>query len=515
MAGDGGCQHSAGVLEAGKLSKTTHDKIIQNIIDSGRVGFDKVHAGLDCLGSLGIPTGVGLVPEDLHDKEKYPEFHATVMGNFEAVAKALDVKGNFSLPFPLWDPFALGLKFGLDVSFDLDLGSFPMISIPDLAFALNLKIPDLIKLDIPNLMVPMPSPFPPDLPEFKIPDFDLAPLYLDWLEFHLWPLKIPELMLSLAIPDFAISALFPPSLCPVIKEVSKAGLFGTSFDGEAAKQIATGELIVFTSKCASIAVASVLVGDGGTSGVTGTLGTKYGFREATEAVSGKEAFARQATIQAYKKVFNKEPTLKEVQFVQAVGRAENGYGRNWPLPPKGKSLPPDAASSNNWGNIQGSGPAGYFEWKGFISKNVDGKIVETEYTTKYAKWSSPVEGAMALIHELYVKRPYVHNAVMNDKSLYMPVYLMSAEAVLGKNWIERQAKSLPPDPNAMIPMSEGGLTYYAAAPTVYFNGITKSMKYIMKDLKEETDFDMVSKSSLPYDPYDWEQDLGPQTEVFI
>ncbi len=88
-AEDPGCQHSAGALEDGKLSKTTYDKIVQNIIDDGKLGFGDVHPELGCSSDLGLPASNGWIPEDLHDKEKYPDFHKNVMGNFEKVALAL------------------------------------------------------------------------------------------------------------------------------------------------------------------------------------------------------------------------------------------------------------------------------------------------------------------------------------------------------------------------------------------------------------------------------------------
>lgn len=479
-----GCQHSAGILDInnpGKLTETAYNRIIKNIIDDGKLGFSNVHPDLPCAADLGIPTAVGLVPEDLYDKEKYPDFHKNVMGNFEAVALALDVKGNFSLPFPFWDPFAIALSLNLAIP-SFDLPDLPTLTPPDLALALNIKIPEL-----PDIQALLSIP---KLPEFKLPtidfNFNLPPDWLQLFDFQLWPLKLPEILLKLIIPDlnFVIGMIsIPPNVCPVIKKVADAGLFGPANAGDLSKAIAIGELTAFTGQCLTITAISMLVGDGGPAGITGQLGTQYGFRKA-EAAPGNDmdSKARNTVIQAFKEEFNREPTLKEAQFAQLIGKMENGYGSAWP-----SGAPPEAKSSNNWGNIHGNGDAGSFK---HIDYDANGK----KYPTSYAMYGSPVSGARALIRQLYVKRPYILDAINNDKSLYKPIFLMSSQAVLGKK------KTSPPGDDAIIPPSAGGLTYYEASPEIYLKNARAGLKIIMKALKEETDFDIEATSDVPYDP---------------
>lgn len=484
-----GCQHSAGILDInnpGKLTETAYNRIIKNIIDDGKLGFSNVHPDLPCAADLGIPTAVGLVPEDLYDKEKYPDFHKNVMGNFEAVALALDVKGNFSLPFPFWDPFAIALSLNLAIP-SFDLPDLPTLTPPDLALALNIKIPEL-----PDIQALLSIP---KLPEFKPPtidfNFNLPPDWLQLFDFQLWPLKLPEILLKLIIPDlnFVIGMIsIPPNVCPVIKKVADAGLFGPANAGDLSKAIAIGELTAFTGQCLTITAVSMLVGDGGPAGITGQLGTQYGFRKAEPAAGNDmDSKARNTLIQAFKEEFNREPTLKEVQFAQLVARGENGYGTAWPGPRN--NWPAQATQSNNWGNIHGKGSAGSFT---FIDYDSEGK----KYQTSYAMYSSPVDGARALLRQLYVQRPYVLEAIQNDKSLYKPIFLMSSRAVFGNPGY----KTKKPGDDAIIPPSAGGLTYYEAAPEIYLKNARAGLKIIMKALKEETDFDIEATSNVPYDP---------------
>jgi len=472
-----GCQHSAGALENGKLSESTYNKIVQNIIDSGEKGFAVVHPELPCAESLGINAAPGLVPKDLHDKQKYPDFHNNVMGDFEKIALALDLEGQFSLPYPLWDPFAIGLKLGLDVSFELP--DLPTITPVDLALALNIKIPDL-----PDLVVSLGIPSPPSL-NFSLPSLDLN-LLLDLSLFMGWPLKLPEFILGLAFPPdigFVMDMLkVPPDPCPVIKKMLENQMFGPAKTTDLTKAIVIAEKASFASKAATIAVVSLIVGDGGENGFTGTAGKNYGFRDAVP-VKGKDfdSKARNVVIEAFKIEFGREPYLKEAQFIQLIGRMENGYGTAWPK--DRKYWPPQATSSNNWGNIHGSGDAGSFQ---YIDYNNGGQ----PYGTSYAMYSSPVAGCRALIRHLLKVRPYIHQAILEDKSLYKPIFLMSSTAVFGKN------KKPPAGPDAVIPE---GKTYYEADPGYYLNNARIGLKVIMKNLNEKTDFDIMATSNVPYE----------------
>lgn len=484
-AEDPGCQHSAGVLENGKLSQTTYDRIIDDIIKSGELGFGNVSL-FPCSAGKSIGPAIGLVPKDLHDKDKYPDFHKNAMGNFEKVALALDIKGNFSFPPPFMDPFALALKLDLDMP-SFDIMKLPTLTPPELLLSLGMKMPELPKL---TALVKIPSP--PDFSAY-IPSIDLnVNLPLPGLDakfqFQMWPLKLLNLLIDLAIPpkiDFIFGLLkVPPDVCPVIEKAVDAQLFGPAGSGDLTKVIVVQELATFTGQCATIAVTSLLVGDGGGPGLTGNLGTQFGFKKATPVPGTSEhQNARNILIQAYKSIFNVEPTIKELQFVQTIAQLENHYGKAWVG--GRKQTPPEAYQSNNWGNIHGTGPAGSFT-------HIDYDANGNQYKTKFAMYPSPVEGAKAIINELFVKRSYVHDAIMKKNNLYTPVYYMSSKAVLGSGY-----KQNPPTQgtDALFPMAKGGLTYYEAEPNYYFeNNVKPALKQTTEALNESPEFDVESKT---------------------
>lgn len=483
-AEDPGCQHSAGVLENGKLSQTTYDKIIDDIIKSGELGFGNVSM-FPCSAGKSIGPAIGLVPKDLHDKEKYPDFHKNTMGNFEKIALALDVKGNFSFPPPIMDPFALALKLDLDMP-SFDIMKLPTLTPPELILSLGMRMPELPKL---TALVSIPKP--PDFSAY-IPSIDLnvnlpKPGLDAKFQFQMWPLKLLDLVMSLTIPpkvDFIFGLLkVPPDVCPVIEQAVDAKLFGPTASGDLTKVIVVQELATFTGQCATIAVTSLLVGDGGGPGLTGNLGTQFGFKQATPVTGNTEhQSARNTLTQAYKSMFNTEPTVKELQFAQCIATLENHYGKAWVG--GRKQTPPEAYRSNNWGNIHGSGPAGSFV-------HIDYDANNNQYKTTFAMYPTPVDGAKALLNELFVKRSYVRDAILNKSNLYTPIYYMSSKAVLGSGY--RQS---PPTQgaDAMFPMSSGGLTYYEADPGYYFDNNAKpAMKQVIDSIGEPSEFDLESK----------------------
>lgn len=470
-AEDPGCQHSAGVLKDGKLSEPAYNKIIQDIKDAGQLGFGAVSM-FPCTTGAGLPASIGIVPQDLEDKEKYPDFHKNVMGMFEKVALALDLKGNFSLPFPLWDPFAIALKLELDPP-SFQIPDLPTLTPPDLLLSLNLKFPK----ELPDITALLSIP---EFPKLNIPSLDLSINSIEFptfLDFNLWPLKLPDLVLGLAVPPDLNLILdlikIPPSPCPIIETVVKAQLFGPTNEGDLTKIIAIQELATFTGQCASVTVAAMLVGDGGESGVTGNLGTQYGWREATPSdKKNQDAFKRNDLIIAYKAIFDKEPTQKEAQFIQVIGKMENAYGTAWWGKSKKAKIPPDAKTSNNWGNIHGQGSAGSFQW-------IDFDANDKPYTVSFAKYASSIDGAYRLIQELFKRRPYIHDAILNGTTLEDPIFKMSSKFTL--------SNAAP----------AGALTYYVADPKKYFNSALISIKTVMKNLDEGTEYADVPGGKLP------------------
>lgn len=464
---DPGCLHSAGALQDGKLSENCYNRIIDDIKKAGELGFGEVSM-FPCDTGTKLGPCPGLVPQDLERKDLYPEFHSDIMGTFEKVALALDVKGNMlQAIFPFWDPFAMAMKLNIEMpSFNiLDL---PSITPPELAAKLNLQLPDLLQLPFKLPGVPAL----PAIPEIPFPDYNLMVDFPPGLharfDFNLWWTKLIDFVLQMCVPDLGIvMPLFsvPPSPCSFIEKVVQAQLFGPAEPGDLAKVIALQELATFTGQCVSIVVPSQIIGDGGPLGLTGTTGAAYGWRTATPVSSTiEDGDPRNMVRLALKNFYGVEPTLKEVQFVQAIAKAENGYGKGWIQGPNGESPPPEVRAAHNWGNVHGSGTAGSVTWYDVRIEN--GKDVK--YSTAFARNNSEYDAALYVVKNSLGTRPYVRDAILKGKSLWEPVYLMSPEAF---------NKKVVPD------MKVPG--YYGVGPSKYFYNMQLAIYSIMGNLKEE------------------------------
>lgn len=99
--------------------------------------------------------------------------------------------------------------------------------------------------------------------------------------------------------------------------------------------------------------------------------------------------ARVLILAAFATRFGRQATRPEAQCVQAVGELESGYASYWH---------PPGVDSNNWGAIQGSGPAGAFQYVD-THPNPDG--TSTQYATTFAKYHSMAEGAEYLVRTVY------------------------------------------------------------------------------------------------------------------
>lgn len=102
---------------------------------------------------------------------------------------------------------------------------------------------------------------------------------------------------------------------------------------------------------------------------------------ATTGVSSSKTSAAPTDAKAYEIAKRAQPSMPEaqIQYALAVARGEGFYGNGWGNDP---SL---GAGSNNWGAVQGTGDAGYFE---HIDHHADG----TQYTTKFKRYSTPEAG---------------------------------------------------------------------------------------------------------------------------
>jgi hypothetical protein len=112
--------------------------------------------------------------------------------------------------------------------------------------------------------------------------------------------------------------------------------------------------------------------------------------------------AREILVSIWQKATGLEPTIPELQYVQAVGRFEGNYGSAW-------------NNANNWGAIQCN----------HAPPCVPGECIETgdsqatgqKYTWCYRVWPTPEAGALGFVPLLTVKRPRTWEAMKKGQTL--------------------------------------------------------------------------------------------------
>lgn len=256
-----GVMHSVKVLVDGKLT--------QEFIDT-RIRILK-------------EKGPGITPPDLEDVKKYPDFHKEVLPKYKEIAAAFDMQGNFSLPPPIIDPFAMVAKFNAPAlpDFNFDITKLPMLNPAELAMMLELPIAEFTA-KIPTIFlqpppIPPPFPAPPTLDAYlKINSpFDLK--FQDKFNFDFWPKGLPDLFGKIFEVFFSapnkIFGLVEPKINVdfAIQAALDANLFGPSLPGDRFKLIVVKDLSEFTGQCAMIGTTATLVGDGGPSGLVGKM----------------------------------------------------------------------------------------------------------------------------------------------------------------------------------------------------------------------------------------------------
>lgn len=272
--------HSVGILKDNELSESFKTKTIERLKQKGKIGLGNLP--IPCkseLESIGVPLGpMDVVPDDLEDKEKYPDFHNAVMNNYKAIALFLDLQGNFSL-FPIFDPFALSIKLGIEIP-KINILTLPSLTIPQLAFLFKKPVIEMPQILLKLIQIP---PQLPPIPEFP-PKIDLylgvsllTPPFWDRFAFDFWQIKLISVLLQL--PDifldinFILGLLKPfPPICPIVKLIFEKEVFGpTDPSTETMKIIIVQDLIEFTAEASMITMTGLIVGDGGKNGLVGKL----------------------------------------------------------------------------------------------------------------------------------------------------------------------------------------------------------------------------------------------------
>jgi peptidoglycan hydrolase-like protein with peptidoglycan-binding domain len=128
--------------------------------------------------------------------------------------------------------------------------------------------------------------------------------------------------------------------------------------------------------------------------------------------------ARKDAAEGFKLKFFREPTLPEVQMLQAIGALETGYGTGWKGAGKGSFNMGAITAGNSWtGDV-------------FVYKDSypDDQGVNHWYETRFRKYPNAVEGWKDLANIMYEDRPSVLSAASAGDSygvsaaLYETVY---------------------------------------------------------------------------------------------
>ena len=257
-----GVMHNIGVLKDGKATQEFYDFTIRRL-------------------KKNYPDAV---PSDIEDKEKYPGFHNRILPQYESISKSLDVQGQFSLPPPIMDPFALTAKFNTpDVAANLsfDIGKLPTLNPGELAFMIDIPLAKFAA-EVPTLVQPPPTSISQIFPNLPVPEVDLGinlpppSKFCSWFKFESWPLSLPNLFFSalgkLATPT-AIFDLCKPQINVdgIVQAAIDAQLFGPSDPGENFKIAVAKDMAEYTAHSVVVGVVAKTIGDGGQKGLTGKV----------------------------------------------------------------------------------------------------------------------------------------------------------------------------------------------------------------------------------------------------
>ena len=295
MAGPG-CMTTNGVLKDGKLTPEFKAATIARLKKMSKEGSKAGNPLLSgCKFADAIPPS-DIIPDDIEDEEKYPDFHKEVWKLYEDALKSFDVEGNFSLPPPIMDPTALVNKLGGDASkVSFDIKGLPSLNPAELGLILGegglteLAVPVKFAADIPKLVAPPPPVAMPDTLGLNLPTpsldltINLPPGsgFSEKFEVDSWPLAVfkafPDIVTGLLDPGnlFKLATEVPASPCFAIEPLVEGNAFGPSDDGDKMKKIVQQDLASVTGKAATVAAVAQVIGDGGRPGLTGKLCTDF------------------------------------------------------------------------------------------------------------------------------------------------------------------------------------------------------------------------------------------------
>lgn len=274
-----GCQVDAGIIdEKCKLTPKAKNKFIQAVIDELTYGT----SGLPVPPLFPCGPDVPAFPwadmlKDLADEKKYPDFHKNILGSYEKIACALNLKSDFKL-LPICCPVSLAFKLGVgNIKINFPSGFIPFLipNPPLLALKMKLLPPPKLIAKFPNLpAIPPPLPKFDIPPNIKIPDFDAL------FDFTLaFALGIPKFLanLVLQIPKLILKLPNLPDLFKLICDIAfSSNLFGNILPSSLVQIVAVKVLTTKVVEMVLIAAIGTTLGSS-PGGITGGIGKFLGY----------------------------------------------------------------------------------------------------------------------------------------------------------------------------------------------------------------------------------------------
>ena len=336
MAEGPGCQVDAGIIDDKcKLTVIARTRFIEAVINELLFGTDLLPV------PPLFPCGDPIPPfpwadqlKDLADEKKYPDFHKNILGSYEKIACALNLKSDFKL-LPICCPISLAFKLGVDIKIKFPSGFIPfMIPNPPL-LALKMKL-----MPPPKLIAKFPSlpAIPPPLPKFdippniKIPDFDAL------FDFTLaFALGIPKFLIALVakIPQLVLKLPSLPDLFKSICEIAfSSNLFGSILPSSLVQIVAVKVLVTKVVEMVFIAAIGTTLGSS-PGGITGGVGKFLGYEPPPDE-------SKEATTTPRDTIVAKAKELVGTGYGQADDKQET-YASNLLLAefPEPKDVPTD------------------------------------------------------------------------------------------------------------------------------------------------------------------------------
>jgi len=293
-----GCQVAAGILKEDDLTLTekAKNKFIEEVKDIVINGSENLTIPSPFPCGDPIPPNPNMDPQafNLEVESIFSDFHKnTVKGQYEKIAKSLNLESTFSLLPALADPIALAGSFGIEMpELSFPSGFIPYFTgllvpkfaidllaagVPDF-FPPVLLVPKLLELvkvpSIPSLPLPPDVPFPPPIPGIPsppipelpalppIPGLELPPIpgipnpletFLDFVDLQVALVTgIPNLLVEMIakIPGFLpklgdIKAILA-EICGMVRD---SGIFGNIKPTSSVQAAATVVLARKTAEC--------------------------------------------------------------------------------------------------------------------------------------------------------------------------------------------------------------------------------------------------------------------------